>query len=216
MNCTICNTTAKAIIHPQRGVYHRCPYCELITLDASSHPSSEEAFKEYSMHENSSSDPRYLAYFRAFVEDAVLPFAGEGRRALDFGSGPSPVLAFLLDGEYGYQTDCYDLFFSPEKVYLDRSYDLITSTEVAEHIADPLAFFQLLSSLLAPGGVLSVMTLLHPRNEEEFLEWYYIRERSHITFYSLKTLEHLASMTGLSLLYSDKIRYACFGKRACP
>lgn len=216
MDCRLCNTKTRTIRHPDRGVYHLCPRCELITLDAARHPSEEDAFKEYCLHENSSLDPRYVAYFRAFVEEAVLPFAGEGRRVLDFGSGPSPVLATLLEGEYGYQADCYDLYFSPEKVYLGKSYDLITSTEVIEHIADPLEAFRLLASLLAPGGVLSVMTRLHPRDGKQFLTWHYIQERSHITFYSEATLLHLASLSGLSLLYSDGIQYACFGRNACP
>lgn len=202
----------KTIIHPKRGLYHRCPHCELISLDLSYHPSEQEAFKEYCLHENSSLDPSYVAYFRDFVEASLLPFVGEGRRALDFGSGPSPVLATLLKEEYGYNCDCYDLYFSPEKVYIDQAYDLITSTEVIEHVDDPLPLFRLFSSLLAPGGILSIMTLLHPENDLEFLRWYYIQERSHISFYSLKTLCQLASFTGLTLLYSDGIRYACFAK----
>jgi len=125
-------------------------------------------------------------------------------------------LATLLEESYGYHTDCYDLFFSPEKVYVGKEYDLITSTEVLEHISDPVSVFRLFSSLLAPEGVLSVMTLLHPTDEEKFLGWYYIQEMSHITFYSVKTLHCLASFTGLSLLYCDGIRYACFGKKTCP
>ncbi|MDY0288719.1 MAG: class I SAM-dependent methyltransferase [Sphaerochaeta sp.] len=216
MNCRLCTTQTRTIIHPVRGVYHLCPRCELISLDAALHPSEDEAFKEYCLHENSSEDPRYVAYFRSFIEEAVLPFAPKGRTALDFGSGPSPVLATLLDGQYGYRTDCYDLFFSPEKVYLGRSYDLITSTEVIEHIGDPLSLFKLFAHLLAPGGVLSVMTLLHPRDEGKFLSWHYIRERSHITFYSRETLGRLALSCGLSLLYCDGIQLACFGKDACP
>ena len=216
MACILCGHETSRIIHPKRGVYHLCPNCELITEDPAFHPSEEEAFKEYSLHENSSSDPRYIAYFRNFLESAVFPFAPEGKNALDFGSGPSPVLATLLQDSYGYQTDCYDLFFSPEKIYADKEYDLITCTEVAEHLSDPLSVFKLLASLLAPKGILSVMTLLHPNDEEHFISWYYIQEKSHTTFYSLKTLHRLASLTGLSLLYSDGVRYACFGKGVGP
>jgi len=198
------------------GSLELCPHCECIALDPSFYPSEEQAIKEYSLHENSSSDPRYIAYFREFVENAILPFAPERKRVLDFGSGPAPVLATLLQESYGYQTDCYDLFFSPKKVYVGKVYDLITCTEVLEHLPDPLSVFRLFASLLAPGGVLSVMTLLHHNDEEHFLSWHYIREKSHITFYSQKTLHYLASMTGLSLLYSDTIRSACFVKEACP
>ncbi len=216
MPCILCGHPTRAITHPKRGVYHLCPHCELITLDPSFHPSEEQAFLEYSLHENSSDDPRYVSYFRSFIEGAVLPFAGKGKTALDFGSGPSPVLAKLLEDEYGYRVDRYDLYFSPEKIYTDASYDLITCTEVLEHLPDPLSAFKLFSSLLAPTGVLSVMTLLHHTDEEHFLGWHYIREKSHVSFYSVKTLEYLGSVSGLHLLHSDGFRYACFGKKACP
>ncbi len=139
---------------------------------------------------------------------------GEGKKALDFGSGPEPVLATFLETSYNYDVDIYDLFFSPKKVYEGKKYDLITCTEVVEHLNNPLPFFKLFSSLLSPGGVLSIMTLLHPRDKEEFLSWYYIREDSHITFYSLKTLQYIASQTGLTLIYSDEVRYASFKKES--
>ncbi|MDD2296975.1 MAG: class I SAM-dependent methyltransferase [Sphaerochaetaceae bacterium] len=213
MNCKICHEKTKNIIHPNNEVYHYCPTCEFILQDPVFHPSDDEAFKEYSLHENFISDPNYIAFFRRFLEHAVFPFASEGKRALDFGSGPEPVLATFLEASYDYQVDIYDLFFSPEKVYTNKEYDLITCTEVIEHIGDPLTIFQLFSSLLAPGGILSIMTLLHPNDEEQFLSWYYIREKSHISFYSLVTLEYLASASGLTLLYSDKVRYASFAKQ---
>lgn len=156
-----------------------------------------------------------LLFIRRFVKKAVLPFAREGKRALDFGSGPVPVLAILLEREYDYQVDIYDLFFSPKKVYEGKKYDLITSTEVLEHLSDPLGAFKLLASLLAPDGIFALMTLLHQNEDDHFLSWHYIREQSHITFYSLETLSYLAAQAGLEMLYSDKIRYACFGLKAC-
>lgn len=216
MFCILCGKSTRSITHPRWGGYHLCPYCGLITQDPAFLPSEEQCLKEYSLHENSFEDPRYISYFKKFIDHTVLPFVSEGKRALDFGSGPAPVLAFLLEESYGYQTDCYDLFFSPEKVYVGKEYDLITCTEVIEHLSDPLASFKLFASLLAPKGVLAIMTLLHHDDEEHFFSWHYIREESHITFYSLKTLCCLASLSGLELLYCDEVRYACFGKKACP
>lgn len=82
MACILCGHETSRIIHPKRGVYHLCPNCELITEDPAFHPSEEEAFKEYSLHENSSSDPRYIAYFRNFLESAVFPLLQRGRTPL--------------------------------------------------------------------------------------------------------------------------------------
>ncbi|MDT4763159.1 class I SAM-dependent methyltransferase [Sphaerochaeta sp. PS] len=214
MTCKLCNNTTRTITHPKRGVFHLCPHCGLIAKDELFHPSEEEAFQEYSLHENSLEDPLYQAYFRRFLESAVLPFVKEGRLALDYGSGPTPVLATLLGDGYGFQVETYDLFFSPEKVYENKKYDLITSTEVLEHLDDPLSAFQLFASLLAPGGILAVMTLLHHHDEAQFLKWHYIQEVSHISFFALETLQFLSEEVGLELLYSDEKRYATFKGRA--
>lgn len=43
-------------------------------------------------------------------------FEGE-KSGLDFGSGPSPVLAMIMERDYGFDMDIYDLFYSPEKPY---------------------------------------------------------------------------------------------------
>lgn len=212
MKCKLCRAFSENISHPSLGIYYFCPRCELISKDPSFHPSHKEAFHEYSLHENSITDPTYIAYFERFLHKAVFPFLHHGKTALDFGSGPEPVLATLLEKSYDWHVDIYDLFFSPQKVYLDKKYDLITCTEVIEHIADPLPIFRLFSSLLAFDGILSIMTNFHPRDEKKFLSWHYIHEKSHISFYSLATLEYLASNSGLNIIYSDTKRYASFKK----
>ncbi len=39
--------------------------------------------------------------------------------------------------------DVYDRFFPREKVYLGKKYDLLTATEVVEHLDDLPGLFQL-------------------------------------------------------------------------
>lgn len=135
-----------------------------------------------------------------------------GRKGLDFGSGPSPVLAKILERDYGYDMDIYDLFYATEKVYQDRRYDLITSTEVVEHLADPLVFFKFARDHLREDGLLAVMTLFHPEEDEAILKSHYLRDMTHISFFSLKTMETVAALTGLEVVYSDHKRYTAFRK----
>lgn len=140
----------------------------------------------------------------------MVGYASTGRKGLDFGSGPAPVLAEILERDYGYDMDIYDLFYATQKVYQDQRYDLITSTEVVEHLADPLAFFKFAWDHLNEGGLLAVMTLFHPEEDEAILKSHYLRDRTHISFFSLRTMETVAALTGLEVVYTDHKRYTAF------
>ncbi|MDW7657383.1 MAG: class I SAM-dependent methyltransferase [Bacillota bacterium] len=136
-------------------------------------------------------------------------------KCLDFGSGPEPVLAELLKREFDWSVDIYDKFYATDRVYEGNIYDLITSTEVAEHLDDPLHYFRLFKELLHQNGVLSIMTLFHPSSIEDFTNWFYINDRSHISFYTPKTMKVIADIVGLDVLYCDENRYITFS-HACP
>ena len=102
------------------------------------------------------------------------------------------------------------MLFRSDKVYLGKHYDLITTTEVVEHLQDPLEYFRLFSKLLKPDGVLAVMTLFHQNDQAHFLNWHYIRDRSHISFYTAKTMKYIASQVGLKVIYSNNKRFTTF------
>lgn len=170
----------------------------------------EAELQIYNNHNNSIDDPRYVAYFKRFLDDAVIPFCGGGRKGLDFGSGPSPVLAEILERDYGYSMDIYDLFFASDRVYEDKRYDLVTSTEVVEHLENPMDHFQLFRNLLKEDGLLAIMTQFHPKDDDEFMEWHYIRDKSHISFYTPKTMAIIGKLIGLKIVYTDDIRYTSY------
>ncbi|NQU18321.1 MAG: class I SAM-dependent methyltransferase, partial [Candidatus Saganbacteria bacterium] len=104
----------------------------------------------------------------------------------------------------GFRTDIYDKYFSPEKVYTNKKYDLITATEVFEHLKDPVAILKLLKSHLNKNGVLAVMTLFHPKDIEQFKKWWYRRDSTHIAFYTPKTFEYMASLFKMDSKVVDK------------
>jgi len=193
--------------------FYRCEQCDFVFKSDHHYLSTEDELKEYDLHVNSIADQGYVDYFKRFVEAAVVGYVSIGRKGLDFGSGPSPVLAEILERDYGYDMDIYDLFYAPEKLYQDRRYDLITSTEVVEHLADPLAFFKFAIEHLSEDGLLAIMTLFHPEEDEAILKSHYLRDRTHISFFSLKTMETVAALTGLEMVYTDFKRYTSFRRR---
>jgi 2-polyprenyl-3-methyl-5-hydroxy-6-metoxy-1,4-benzoquinol methylase len=108
--------------------------------------------------------------------------------------------------------DIYDPFYAKEKAYVGKKYDLITATEVIEHISDPLMYFRLFFELMKDDSVLAIMTLFHQNDRERFLNWHYIRDRTHVSFYTPKTIEYAAKKTGLKVIYTDNARYIALKK----
>jgi hypothetical protein len=209
--CKICKSPTTKWTHlNMKSDYFHCSHCHFVAKDNAIRVTDDEALVIYNKHNNTTNDPHYENYFRRFVENAILPFSNGRKVGLDFGSGPEPVLANLLMRDYGYQMAIYDLFYAPVKIYLDQKYDLITSTEVAEHIDDPLAYFTLLSQLLTDSGTLAIMTQFHQKDETLFNNWHYPRDRSHISFYTAETMAYIAKLLGLEVVYTDYKTYTTF------
>jgi hypothetical protein len=209
--CNICNSETEALAHPKNGlVYHSCKRCEFIFLDQKHRISKEEEFTIYSHHNNSIEDSRYVAYFKAFLADAFFPYQRKPGKGLDFGSGPSPVLSQILERDYGIQTDIYDKYYATERVYEGKTYEFITSTEVVEHLEDPLQYFTLFKEHTKAGGFIAIMTLFHNGNKDDFFNWHYIRDRSHISFYTEKTMAYIADKLKIKMVFSNGTRYTTF------
>ena len=207
--CKICGSPTAEMVHKKfRLKYYYCHECGFISKDENSLISPEKELEIYSRHNNSIDDPRYVAYFKRFIEEAVIPFC-RGKRGLDYGSGPSPVLATILERDYGFSMDIYDLFFSPDRIYEGKTYAMITSTEVIEHLENPLEHFEIFKKCMGEGSVLSIMTLFHPESEEEFLNWYYMRDMSHISFYTPQTMR----VIGEKPVWKLSIQIICVTRR---
>ena len=203
MQCRICQGPTQAFFdeYMQCETFH-CPECEFIFKDTQAIVSEEKELKVYQQHNNTEENLGYVAMFRDFIDKTIAPHREKIETALDFGSGPNPVLARMLERE-GFATDHYDKFFAPEKVYEGKRYDLITSTEVIEHISDVQGVMQLFSEHLNPGGYLALMTQFHSNTEEHYLQWWYRRDPTHIVFYRPRSFEVLAEQYGLTLRYHD-------------
>ena len=145
---------------------------------------------EYERHENHVDDPGYRRFLARLAEplQARLPAASHG---LDFGCGPAPALATMLR-EAGHRVACYDSFFHPEERVLTGFYDFVTATEVVEHLHQPGAELERLWGLLRPGGWLALMTKL-VIDADAFARWHYIRDPTHVCFFSAETFHWWAS-----------------------
>jgi 2-polyprenyl-3-methyl-5-hydroxy-6-metoxy-1,4-benzoquinol methylase len=113
----------------------------------------------------------------------------------------------------GANVDCYDKFYQTKPIFENKMYDLITSTEVFEHLFNPLDTLKELSHHLNPKGHIAIMTLFHARSMEHFWAWWYRRDPTHITFFTPRTFEVMAKMCDLEIIKTDEKRVIILQKR---
>ena len=198
--CPLCRSDGIrdfARVHNRR--YLDCDACGLIHMAAADRPDSASEYRRYRTHHNNPEDEGYRQFLERLVRPLVdrLPPGGEG---MDYGSGPGPTLSVMIE-ERGFPMSIYDPFFSPDRQVLERSYDFITCTEVAEHFFDPRKEFEKLNRLLRPGGWLAVMTGL--LRDQVFEDWWYVRDETHVAFYRDRTMRWIAEWLNGSVVFSD-------------
>lgn len=195
--------------------YYHCPQCDLIFMDKKDVISTDSEKERYEEHDNTHQNEGYVNMFKDFIERAVEPYFDFSKEAkvLEFGCGPGPVLADLLK-EKGLKVDLYDPYFFPDESYKSKEYDLITSTEVFEHLFNPAQEIENLLSILKENGVMSVMTHFHKRGEKDFRfeDWWYKWDKTHITFFSHKTMEWIANKYNLKILFIGNKKLCVFKK----
>ncbi len=209
--CPLCNHSTRSIHQKSFDIhFHYCSHCEFLYKDSSDRISSEEEKEIYDRHENSYEDERYIAYFERFLNASLLPYISNDACGLDYGSGPSPVLSTLLNKRYNHQMDIYDLYYHDIALDGNKRYDFITCTEVIEHIENPIETLSYFKSILKEDGILSMMTQFHRKDDDFFMNWHYMRDMSHISFFTEKTMQHIAEEVGLELIQCDGKRYMTF------
>jgi SAM-dependent methyltransferase len=198
--CKICLSPTHKDKDKKGRLYHFCGSCGFISLDPLFYLSESEEKERYELHNNSSDNKGYVQWLRNFLEIAVLPNLKGSDKILDFGSGPQPVMKELLEGE-GFHVDIYDKYFHSES--LSGTYDMIISTEVFEHLKDPLSVFLQLKERLNPRGFLVLKTSFRPESDSDFLRWWYKEDSTHIGFFSRKTFAYISEYSELNVYYTD-------------
>jgi SAM-dependent methyltransferase len=144
---------------PERDCYYRETYYER------QWPNAEQV-----MRENLAT---HAAHDVALIEKLAGDRLKRGGRALDVGSGYGATVATLQ--QRGFQAAGCEMSWRgctfahshllpvvrgkvPGLPFVDGAFDLVTSAHVIEHVGDPRAFVTELARVVAPGGVLAIVT----------------------------------------------------------
>lgn len=188
--CPLCRSKEINVLHEdRRRIYLRCCHCLLVFVPDRYWLSVQEEKAIYDLHENNSLDQGYRRFLSRLHEPLQARLKPQ-QRGLDFGCGPGPALAGMFK-EQGQQVELYDPFYFNDPSLLKRSYDFICATEVVEHLRAPAKEFSMFFDMLESGAWLGLMTKL-VTSEEAFRNWHYIRDPTHICFYSQPTFEYIA------------------------
>lgn len=177
--------------------FFNCLNCDLIFRDPASFLSLSLQKDRYDLHQNSNQDPKYQQYLNGVIEPA-LPFLKSRnlKTGLDWGAGPGPCLSKNLNN-LGFEVFDYDPIYQPK--LLVEKVDFIFSTEVFEHFLEPKKEIQKILNHLNDFGVLAGMTSFH-QGSAHFFDWWYVRDITHVCFFSEKTFHWLADYFSLETL----------------
>ncbi|GAB3273879.1 class I SAM-dependent methyltransferase [Parahaliea aestuarii] len=197
LHCPLCDSgLTESFYRDRRRPYLRCLDCTLVFVPPAFHLDRDAEKAEYDLHDNRVDDPAYRR-FLSRLADPLLERLPPAARGLDFGCGPGPALAAMLE-QAGHAVALYDVFYFPDAAVLGGQYDFICATEVVEHLHRPGAELDRLWQCLRPGGWLGVMTKL-VRDREAFAGWHYKNDRTHVCFFSEATWEWWAKGRGAAL-----------------
>ncbi len=187
--CLECNTQEYA--QDKFRSYYICTGCGLIFVPRTELISTEDERVRYEHHQNESEDPAYFDYLSKIARECE-PYLKMGDEGLDFGCGPSPLLAHIFSAR-GFVTNSYDLYFHPHLSYKTKTYDFIILSEVIEHLRNPLEVMKELGKLLNDNGKIFIKTKFYPE-KELFHNWFYKRDLTHIQFFNRGSSENLAKI----------------------
>jgi SAM-dependent methyltransferase len=227
LNCPLCQSTNTHLLHQQQQskkqqqlqqqqqqnkIYNKCNECTLIFLLPQFYLNQKDEKARYDEHNNVMNDG--YKNFLSIAINSLLPHITRESVGLDFGCGPNPALSQIMKEEYGIQhVSNYDVYYHcNDELITNREhyYDFIISTEVVEHLYEPIKQFTLLNQLLKPGGHLCIMTGMK-FEEKQFGNWWYIRDPTHVVFYQHSTMQWIAQHFGLQVQFPH-VNVALFHK----
>jgi len=219
--CPVCDGAPQAFAMAANGHdLYRCGGCE--TLYVHGLPSSLDLAATY----EDSYDGATSGYF-AKVDKKMRRARGRiralrrhvpGGRFLDIGCNGGFVVEVAREAGFdawGVEVDSVSLAYArqhyPANGYHhgiiedfrpDRGFDLIYSSEVIEHVADPRVFITSVFRLLNPGGVLYVTTpdISHWRRPRDLGRWDGFNPPVHCVYFNPASLRLLLENAGLRVL----------------
>jgi 2-polyprenyl-3-methyl-5-hydroxy-6-metoxy-1,4-benzoquinol methylase len=218
--CTICGYFTKTPDNKDLGtvrgnttrfmnsLFHlwKCPQCSTIY--------SLDPIKFQDIYRNYPLNKRRLDFFASMTMRNLLKRlkrAGLRKRdlILDYGCGNGLFVTFLKKQGYshaaGYDPYVREFSILPE----DSQFDCVVSNDVIEHISDPRSMIQDCIKHLKPEGILYIGTSDSDGVEMDNIEPHVMRlhQPFHRIIFTRKTLNALASETGLELVNSYRRSY---------
>ena len=205
MNCLLCRSIAIS----RREDAFECADCQLVFKNPQFYYNSNQDLKRYSTHNNNEQDAGYIDFLKRIVSP-LTSFLPKHFTALDFGCGPGPILSLLLSEKGGLVENYDPLFFNNTEI-LNKTYDVVTSSEVVEHFKDIEKDWELLIGLVKPQGLLAIMSLFIS-TDIDYKSWWYKNDPTHVVFYHENTFNYLAKRFELEILYNDNKSVIIFRK----
>jgi hypothetical protein len=191
-------------------LYHFCSMCKLIHCELKFHLSFDEEKKRYDLHNNNFGDEGYEQFLFRSVQQLTYHTEIKGK-ILDYGCGPNPVLAKIIQDKFQIHVDYYDPIYYPNPNLQNIKYDIIFCTEVIEHFRTPSAEWKKMLAITKQNAYLAIMTECYD-NLEQFETWYYTGDPTHISFYNDETMNWIAAHFNLTRLHSEDKRVFLFQK----
>jgi hypothetical protein len=201
IRCVLCDNANTEHLHRDELLfefirdYYHCKECYLVFVPPDQRLQPEVEFSRYEEHQNHPEDPDYRKFLSRLSQPLLERMEPESY-GLDFGSGPGPTLSIMLE-EAGHKVELFDIFYANNPAVFKYEYDFITSTETVEHLFDPLGELNRLWSCLRKGGWLGIMTQ-RVGNVDEFINWYYKNDDTHVVFFSDETFLWLGRLWGVT------------------
>jgi len=200
-DCPLCSGKSSHYYTLRQREFLQCSLCLSVFTHPDSFLTAEAEKAHYLCHENNPDDPGYRKFLSP-VSNRILEDFNAADKGLDFGAGTgSPIVKVLQENSYNISQ--YDLFFYNDPEKLNRKYDYIACTEVAEHFKEPYKEFDLLRDMLKPNGTLYLMTEMFDENRD-FATWYYKTDPTHIFLYHPKAFEWIKDNFDFKKVTIDK------------
>ena len=198
MTCPLCHFSQTHFYHQdKRRRYQQCAQCQLVFVEPEFLPNAQQEKHEYDLHENHAEDEGY----RRFLNKLAAPLnqvLQPNSNGLDFGCGPTPLLANMLSKSGGHSMHVFDPNYYPNRNVLAQQYDFISCSEAIEHFHTPYREWQIFLDCLKPGGWIGIMTK-RVLSKEKFTNWHYKNDITHVSFFSEATFRWLAERDNLSM-----------------
>ena len=226
MTCNLCGGGARQFLWNVKGYkIFRCPTCDLIYADVSRENLRNAYESDYyrKIYPGYETDRNVHNMNNKVILDAIEGFS-KGGKLLEIGSAFGFFLKSAEDRGWhvvGFETSNYASTVAREKFGLDvrnadfltqpveGQYDFVCLLDTLEHLTDPSSVIQKIVGILSPkGGIIITTADINSFPSRLFgKRWRMIAPPFHIYYYTLKTLSHLLTKHGLTIVsvkYSGK------------